>query len=84
MALIYNLRRSVVLARSMQNGENTGSGRLSGVFMVFCIGTLATRSCEPRQARKGAAATVDSGAGMLLVRSAALSRPNRGLAVTGF
>ncbi len=40
--------------------------------MVFRIGTLATTSCEPRQARKGAAAAVDSGAGMRLVRNAAL------------
>jgi len=41
--------------------------------MVCCIGTLATRSCEPRQARKGAAAAADSGAGMLLVQCAALT-----------
>ncbi len=38
--------------------------------MVFRIGTLATRNCQPRQAWKGAAAAVDSGAGMRLVRSA--------------
>jgi len=41
--------------------------------MVFRIGTLATRNCEPSQARKGAAAAVDSGAGMWLVRNAALT-----------
>ena len=35
--------------------------------MVSCIGPLATISREPRQARKGAAAAVDSGAGMWLV-----------------
>ena len=45
--------------------------------MVFRIGTLATRNCEPRQARKGAAATMDSGAGMRLVRDAALLTENR-------
>lgn len=44
--------------------------------MVCCIGTLATRSCEPRQARKGAAAAADSGAGMLLVQCAALTIPS--------
>ncbi len=35
--------------------------------MVLCIGPLATISREPRQAWKGAAAAVDSGAGMWLV-----------------
>ncbi len=39
---------------------------LSGL-MVSCIGPLATINREPRQARKGAAAAVDSGAGMWLV-----------------
>jgi len=29
--------------------------------MVVFIGPLATKNCEPRQAWKGAAATVDSG-----------------------
>jgi len=38
--------------------------------MVGRAGPLATISGEPRQARKGAAATTDSGAGMWLVRSA--------------
>ena len=38
--------------------------------MVLCIGPLATIRREPRQARKGAAAAVDSGAGMRLMRSA--------------
>ena len=37
-------------------------------FMVTCIGPLATISCEPGQARKGAAAAVDLGAGVRLVR----------------
>ena len=32
-------------------------------------GPLATTSCEPRQARKGAAAAADSGAGVRLVGS---------------
>ena len=41
--------------------------------MVFRIGTLATRNCEPSQARKGATAAVDSGAGMRLVRNAAFN-----------
>jgi len=39
-------------------------------FMVTRAGPLATISCEPRQARKGAAAAVDSCAGVWLVRVA--------------
>ena len=39
--------------------------------MVARIGPLATISREPGQARKGAAAAVDSGAGVWLVRVAA-------------
>ena len=31
------------------------------------IGPLATIDCEPRQARKGAAVTIDSGAGVWLL-----------------
>jgi len=38
--------------------------------MAACAGPLATISCEPRQARKGAAAAVDSGAGVWLVQVA--------------
>ena len=34
--------------------------------MVTCSGSLATISCEPRQARKGATVTVTSGAGVWL------------------
>ena len=37
--------------------------------MVTHAGPLATRSCEPRQAWKGAAAAADSGAGVWLVGS---------------
>ncbi len=40
--------------------------------MVACAGPSATISCEPRQARKGAAAAVDSGAGVWLVQVATL------------
>lgn len=32
--------------------------------MVICIGPLATRNCEPRQARKGATTAVDVCAGV--------------------
>ncbi len=35
--------------------------------MVARTGPPATRNCEPRQARKGAAAAVDVGAGVWLV-----------------
>ncbi len=38
--------------------------------MVACIGSPATIGGEPRQARKGAAVTTDSGAGMWLVQAA--------------
>lgn len=40
------------------------------LFMVACIGPLATINREPGQARKGAAAAVDSCAGVWLVRAA--------------
>ena len=42
--------------------------------MVACIGPLATIDCEPGQARKGAAAAVDSGAGVWLATTAAQFR----------
>ena len=38
--------------------------------MAARIGPLATINCELRQARKGATAAVDSGAGVWLVRVA--------------
>ena len=38
--------------------------------MVASAGPLATISCEPRQARKGAAAAADSGAGVRLALAA--------------
>lgn len=38
--------------------------------MAAPISPLATTSCEPRQARKGAAAAVVSGAGVWLIRAA--------------
>ncbi len=41
--------------------------------MVTCAGPLATTSCEPRQARKGAAVAADSGAGVWLVQVTTLS-----------
>ena len=40
---------------------------LSARFNGSPIGASATRNCEPRQARKGAAAAVVVGAGMSLV-----------------
>ena len=40
--------------------------------MAVPAGPLATISCEPRQARKGAAVTVASGAGVRLTGAAAL------------
>ena len=40
--------------------------------MVACAGLPATRSCEPRQTRKGAAVTADAGAGVGTVRAAAI------------
>jgi hypothetical protein len=47
--------------------------------MATCAGPLATTDCEPRQARKGAAAAVDSGAGVWLVQVATYSSPGRWL-----
>ncbi len=40
-------------------------------IMVICVGSFATIDCEPRQARKGATVTVDSGAEILLAWIAA-------------
>jgi len=40
--------------------------------MVVGAGPLATRSCEPRQTRKGAAAAADVGAGVWLALTAAI------------
>ncbi len=45
------------------------------IVMVTRIGPLATKSCEPGQARKGAAAAAVSCAGVRLVRVAARYRP---------
>ena len=42
------------------------------VFMVTCVGPLATIDCEPRQARKGATVTIDLGAGVWLAQVATL------------
>lgn len=50
--------------------------------MVARIGPLATENCEPGQAWKGAAAAVDSCAGVWLVRAAALIDP--GLSGLGY
>ena len=38
--------------------------------MVACAGLPATRNCEPRQTWKGAAVTMDTGAGAGTVRAA--------------
>ena len=40
--------------------------------MVACIGPLTTVNCEPGQTRKGAAAAVDLGVGVWLVRVASI------------
>jgi len=42
---------------------------------VACLGPLATVCREPRQARKGAAVTVDPGAGVWLGQVTANSNP---------
>ncbi len=50
-----------------------GSGYFSKYLLLFCFndggptGPLATIDCEPRQARKGAAVTFDSSAGVWLL-----------------
>ena len=48
-------------------------GRNYQQLMVTRIGSPATTSCEPGQAWKGAAAAVDLGAGVWLVRAASIS-----------
>ena len=40
----------------------------SGILRRSCIGSSATISCEPRQARKGATVVMDSGAGVWLMQ----------------
>jgi len=42
---------------------------------VACAGLPAARSCEPRQARKGAAVTMDAGAGTRTVWAAFFLSP---------
>ena len=63
--------------RGRRCGYNAALWRPMGrhhLVMVTRIGPLATISCEPGQARKGAAAAVDLGAGVWLVRATSLSR----------
>ena len=60
-------RQELVQCRLFRSG-----GRNYQQFMVTRIGSLATTSCEPGQTRKGAAAAVDLGAGVWLVRAAAI------------
>jgi hypothetical protein len=58
--------RKIIFINQINTAYNT---RLhQNLFMVACTGPPATISCEPRQARKGAAAAVDSGAGVWLVQ----------------
>jgi hypothetical protein len=47
----------------------------TSLAMVFRIGTLAAINCLPRQAWKGAAEAMDSGAEMLLMRDATFISP---------
>ncbi len=45
--------------------------------LVICVGSFAAIDCEPRQARKGATVTVDSGAEILLAQVAAKFKNNQ-------
>jgi len=58
--------RKIILINQLDTAYNTQLDQ--DPFMVACTGPPATISCEPRQARKGAAAAVDSGAGVWLVQ----------------
>ncbi len=58
----------------LASAPHTGEA-LTASSMVTCIGPLATINREPGQARKGAAAAVDSGAGVWLVQVATLYSP---------
>ena len=53
--------------------QGTVGSNLGDLIMVTPVGSPATIHCEPRQARKGAAAAVDSGAGVWLARVASIS-----------
>lgn len=62
--------RSICLAQV--HCEVNLDGCASQRSMAICAGSLATISCEPRQARKGTAAAVASGAEVKLAQVAAL------------
>jgi len=56
----------------LQSGANRFHVGREHYIMVACAGPLATIGCEPRQARKGAAAAADSCAGVWLVQVASI------------
>ena len=58
------MQRSILKQNKHELALQTG---YDAFLMVILAGPLATISCEPRQARKGAAATAGSGAGVWLV-----------------
>jgi len=57
---------------SCYNARARPAGPVFLRFMVACIGPLTTINCEPGQAWKGAAAAVDLGVGVWLVRVASI------------
>ena len=66
------MSRKIVFINQPDTAYNTQLNQ--DLFMVACTGPPATISCEPRQARKGAAAAVDSGAGVWLVQVTSIPR----------
>ena len=76
--------RSKALAWKASNIQKVFQGSnpcLSATFtMAVRIGSFATTSCKPRQARKGAAVAAMSGAEVRLVRAASLSIVEQGTA----
>jgi len=57
------------------SGSGIAAACLHCRVRVARVGPLATLRCKPRQARKGAAAAADAGAGVWLARAAASPQP---------
>ena len=52
---------------ALDDGINDDQATVLTLKQVACAGLPAARNCEPRQARKGAAAAMDAGAGIRTV-----------------
>ena len=62
-----------VCSRTEGSNPSLSANLENNSFKVVPVGSLATTGCEPRQARKGAAATADSCAEVSLAGAATIS-----------